>query len=38
MSLLEDDEKEVKEQKELKFVIQNKILTILPVFLAQVKA
>ena len=37
MSLLEDDEEENKE-KEIKILAPNKLLTILPVLLAQIKA
>ena len=38
MSLLESDEEEVKEGKELKILIPYKLLTRLPILLAQIEA
>ena len=38
MSLIEDDEEEVKEGKSLKLLFPNKSLTRLPILLAQIKA
>ena len=38
MPPLEGDEEEVKEGKELKMLTPNKLLTILPILLAQIKA